>query len=92
LAEYAVKTEFYGINFKDRTFHCIGDGKKLNTFTSLNDVGKYVVAILQRPELTKNADILVSSYDCYYISIIELLEKETGDKFTVFEETPGGTD
>ena len=88
MAEYAVKTEFYGINFKDRTFHCIGDGKKLNTFTSLHDVGKYVVAILQRPELTKNADIFVSSYDCDYISIIELLEKETGDKFTVFEETP----
>ena len=59
----------------------------MNTFTSLPDVGKYVVAILQRPDLTKNADILVSSYDCNYVSIIELLEKETGKKFSVYEET-----
>ena len=46
LAEYAIKTEFYGINFNDRTFHCNGDGKQFNTFTSLRDVGKCIVAIL----------------------------------------------
>jgi hypothetical protein len=88
LAEYAIKTEFYGINYKERTFHRIGDGQKLNTFTSLPDVGKYVVAILKRPELTKNADIFVSSFDCDYVSITESLEKVTGEKFTVYEETP----
>jgi hypothetical protein len=86
--EYAIKTGFYGISFKDKTFHAIGDGKKLNTFTSLPDVGKYVAAILTRPDLTRNQDIFVSSFTSDYISFIELLEKETGDKFTVHEETP----
>ena len=88
LIEYAIKTEFYGINFYERTFHRIGDGKKLNTFTSLHDTGKYVTAILKRPELTRNADIFVSSFDSDYMSIIDLLEKETGEKFTVYEESP----
>jgi NmrA-like family len=88
LAEYAIKTQFYGINFQNRTFHRIGNGEKLCTFTSLPDVGKYVVAILKRPELSKNADIMVSSYDCNYLSIIELLEKELGEKFTIIEQTP----
>jgi hypothetical protein len=60
----------------------------LNTFTSLPDVGKYVAAILTRPDLTRNADIFVSSFTSDYISIIKLLERETGEKFTVFEETP----
>jgi len=86
--EYAIKTGFYGINFKDRTFHAIGDGKKPNTFTSLPDVGKYVAAILSRPDLTRNHEIFVSSFTSDYISFIDLLEKETGDKFTVYEETP----
>jgi hypothetical protein len=88
LIEIAIKTEFYGINFYERTFHRIGDGKKLNTFTSLPDTGKYVVAILKRPELTKNADIFVSSFESDYTPIIDLLEKETGEKFTIYEETP----
>ena len=85
--EYAIKTTFYGIDFAKRTFHAIGDGKKLNTFTSLPDVGKYVAAILTHPDLTRNADIFVSSFTSDYISIIDLLEKETGEKFTVYEET-----
>jgi hypothetical protein len=59
----------------------------LNTFTALSDVGKYLAAILTLPELTRNADIFVSSFTSDYISIITLLEKETGEKFTVFEET-----
>lgn len=88
LAEYAIKTDFYGIDFYERTFHRIGDGKQLNTFTSLPDTGKYVVAILKKPDLTKNADIFVSSFDSDYMSIIDLLEKETGDMFTIYEETP----
>ena len=41
----------------------------------------------KRPALTKNADILISSFDCNYVSIIELLETEMGDKFTVYQET-----
>jgi hypothetical protein len=86
--EYAIKTQFYGINYAQRTFHAIGDGTKLNTFTSLPDVGKYVAAILLRPEMTRNQDIFVSSFTSDYISMIRLLESETGEKFTVFEETP----
>jgi len=88
LIEYAIRTEFYGINFYERNFHRIGDGKQLNTFTSLPDTGKYVVAILKRPELTRNADIFVSSFDSDYMSLIDLLEKETGERFTIYEETP----
>ena len=79
---------FYGINYAERTFHAIGDGRKPNTFTSLPDVGKYVAAVLLNPEMTRNQDIFVSSFTCDYISIIELLERETGEKFVVFEETP----
>jgi hypothetical protein len=87
LAEYAVKTEFYGINVKERTFHCIGDGKQKCTFTSLPDTGKYVVAVLKHPEITKNADVFISSFESDYLSIIDLLEKETGEKFKIYHET-----
>ena len=47
-----------------------------------------MVAILQRPDLSRNADIMVSSYDCDYVSIIESFENELGEKFTIYEETP----
>lgn len=47
-----------------------------------------MIAILKRPELTKNADILISSYDSDYVAIIDALEAETGDKFAVIEQTP----
>jgi len=86
--EFAIKTLFYGINYTQRSFHVIGDGRKPNTWTSLPDVGKYVVSILLRDEMTRNQDIFVSSFTSDYISMIELLEREMGEKWTVVEETP----
>jgi hypothetical protein len=59
----------------------------LNTWTSLPDVGKYVAAILARPELTKNVEVFVSSFESDYMSIIDLLEKKTGDKFVCYYQT-----
>jgi hypothetical protein len=86
--EFAIKTLFYGLDYSQRTFRAIGDGRKQNTWTSLPDVGKYVVSILLNPEMTRNQDIFVSSFTSDYISMIELLEREMGEKWTVIEETP----
>jgi hypothetical protein len=47
-----------------------------------------VVAMLKRPELTKNAEVLVSSYEASYNTLIAELEKQIGEKITVFTETP----
>jgi hypothetical protein len=88
LAEYFYTTEFYGFSHKEGTFHRLGDGTARNTYTSLGDTGKYVVAMLKRPELTKNAEILVSSYDADYNSVISEYEKQTGKNVRVFTETP----
>lgn len=88
LAEFAITSEFYGINFKDRVFHRIGDGTKPITFTALPDVGKFTVEVLLNPELTKNQEVYTASYTCNYVSLIEELEKETGEKFTIIEATP----
>lgn len=85
--EYAIKTEFYGVNYEKDTFHCIGDGKQLCTFTSLPDVGKYVVACLKQSDLTRNAEVFVSSFDSDYLTLIYLLEKETGKKYAITHET-----
>jgi hypothetical protein len=60
----------------------------LCNFTALPDVGKYVVAVLKQPDLTRNAEVFVSSFTSDYISIIELTEKETGRKFKIYHETP----
>jgi hypothetical protein len=81
-------TQFYGFNFKERSFHRLGDGTKPSSFTSLTDTGKYVVAMLKRPELTKNASVFVSSYEANYITIIDCLEKEIGEKIQITQETP----
>jgi hypothetical protein len=88
LAEYFFTTEFYGFNYKERSFHRLGDGKKATSFTSLMDTGKYVVAMLKCPELTKNASVFVSSFEADYVTIIEALEEETGEKIQIYEETP----
>jgi hypothetical protein len=86
--EYAIKTEFYGLDYEKQTFNCIGSGTELCTFTSLPDVGKYVVAILKRPALTRNAEIYVSSFDTDYLSIMATIESVTGKKVMVVHESP----
>jgi hypothetical protein len=88
LTEIIFKTPVHGLNVKERTFHILGDGTKFLTLTNLPDIGKYAVAILTHAELTKNADVLVSSFEADYITIIAALEKVIGEKITVYNETP----
>jgi disulfide oxidoreductase YuzD len=86
--EYFLDTEFYGVNYQKRTWNTVGHGTKPNTWTSLPDVGKYVVAILFNPALTRNQNVLVESFQSNYVDIINFVGEKTGRKFTVHVETP----
>lgn len=72
-----------GIDYKARTADIIGDGNAMFSVTHLDDIGRFVAAILKRPEETKNTIIRVAGDTQSANSMLEKFEKKLGTKFKV---------
>jgi len=75
-----------GIDHKMRTAKIIGDGNALFSLTHLDDIGRYVTAILRRPEETKNRTIRIAGDTQTANALLGLFEKQSGKKFKVTHE------
>ena len=72
-----------GIDYKARTADIIGDGNAMFSVTHLDDIGRFVAAILKRPEETKNTIIRVAGDTQSANSMLEKFEKKLSTKFKV---------
>jgi uncharacterized protein YbjT (DUF2867 family) len=72
-----------GIDYKARKADIIGTGEELFSLTHLDDIGRYVAAVLKRPEETKNKVIRVAGDTQSAHSILTKFEKKIGRKFKV---------
>jgi uncharacterized protein YbjT (DUF2867 family) len=72
-----------GIDYKAGKADIIGTGEELFSLTHLDDIGRYVAAVLARPEETKNKVIRVAGDTQSAHSILSKFEKRIGKKFKV---------
>jgi len=76
-----------GIDHKKSKATIIGNGNTLFSLTHLEDIGRYVAAILQRPAETKNRIIRVAGDTQCANALVQKFEKKTGRKFKVKYES-----
>jgi hypothetical protein len=76
-----------GIDYKARTADIIGDGTALFSLTHLDDIGRFVAAVLKRPEETKNAVIRVAGDTQCANAMLEEFEKKIGTPFKVHHKS-----
>jgi len=87
--EYTFLSQFFGFNWPERTWHRLGEGNTDFAMISQLDVGRYIAAMLLRdPELTKNKDVIIFTQRTSTNEILALLEQITGEKITIYTETP----
>ncbi|KAK4197380.1 hypothetical protein QBC40DRAFT_207219 [Triangularia verruculosa] len=71
------------INLKDKTSAVVDSGNEKFQVSTLAQVGRAVVKILQHPEETKNRYLVTSSFQVSQNEIIEAVEELTGEKYPV---------
>ncbi|KLO98483.1 related to 2`-hydroxyisoflavone reductase [Fusarium fujikuroi] len=75
------------INIRDRKIRITDSGNEPYSTTSLAFVGEAVVAILKKPEETKNKYLNIAGVTTTQNEVLKIVEKLTGDKFEVSHVT-----
>lgn len=72
-----------GYDVKKKDAVLVGDGEDKIGFTTMPDVGKFVVAALANPQASQNKALKVQSFVTTAKAILAEFEKQTGSKFDV---------
>lgn len=75
--------EYGSFDVKEKKAVLLGDGEEKVGFTAMPDVGKFVVAALLHPEVSKNRALIVNSFTTTPHEIVKEFEKQTNSKWTV---------
>ncbi|KAK0736026.1 hypothetical protein B0T21DRAFT_332197 [Apiosordaria backusii] len=71
------------VNLKEKTSSIVDSGNEKFQVSTLAQVGRAVVGILQHPEETKNKYLVTSSFQVSQNELIKAVEELTGEKFPV---------
>ena len=72
-----------GVDYKARKADIIGTGEEPFSITHLDDIGRFLVAILKKPEETENTVIRIAGDTQTANALVKKFEKQTGEKFKV---------
>jgi nucleoside-diphosphate-sugar epimerase len=72
-----------GVDYKARKADIIGTGEELFSITHLDDIGRFLVAILKKPDDTENTMIRIAGDTQTANALVKKFEKQTGTKFEV---------
>jgi len=72
-----------GVNYKARRADIIGTGENDFSICHLDDVGRFLAAILKKPEATKNKVIRIAGDTLTANTLVEKFGKKIGEKFQV---------
>lgn len=75
--------EFLHVWLQDRRVEVLDDGETKWSASSLSQIGKATVRILQRPEVTKNRMIYIQSFLISQNEMVSSLERATQSQWTV---------
>ncbi|KAL7807902.1 hypothetical protein V8C44DRAFT_336680 [Trichoderma aethiopicum] len=79
----AVGNVFGGIDVEKKEATLLGDGEQPIGFTAMEDVGKAVVAALQRPEVSVGKILKIASFTKSAKEVLAEFERQLGQKFAV---------
>jgi hypothetical protein len=71
------------VNFKERSANIPGTGDEPVSATTTDDIGRYVAALLKKPELSENKIIRVAGDTITSNQVLAKAEKKLGTKFQV---------
>lgn len=80
---------FLGIDIKNRKATIWDSGRSRFTVTTSTNTGRAVAKILTNPQLTQNKQVFLSDFVTNSREIIESLEKQTGEKWSIEEKQSG---
>ncbi|KAH7392617.1 hypothetical protein BKA66DRAFT_457889 [Pyrenochaeta sp. MPI-SDFR-AT-0127] len=81
--DWGLKAGFHGFNAANKTVTLYDGGKGKFSTTNLYTIGLALVKSLEKPDLTKNQYVYVSSFVTTQLEILAAAEKITGEKWTV---------
>ncbi|KAH7116781.1 isoflavone reductase family protein-like protein CipA [Dendryphion nanum] len=81
--DWGLKVGFLGFDGASKTATLIDEGKATFSSTNLRQIGETVVKALEKASETKNSYVYVSSFQVSQASLLPIVEKVTGEKFTV---------
>ncbi|OCL12347.1 isoflavone reductase family protein-like protein CipA [Glonium stellatum] len=81
--DWGIKVGFLGFDLSSKTVTLIDNGTAPFSATTLSQIGKALIAILSHPAETSNKYIYVSSFNTSQREVLEVVEKISGQKWTV---------
>lgn len=73
--DWALETGFFGFDLPSKTVTLIDDGASVFTSTTLEAIGRALVAMLDNAEATKNQYVFISSFHTSQKKIMEAVER-----------------
>ncbi|KAL1850096.1 hypothetical protein Plec18167_005393 [Paecilomyces lecythidis] len=87
LLDWGLASGLSGYDFATRTATIWDDGNTVFTLTNSGQLGRAVVAVLERPDQTANKNLYIASVETSQNEILAALEEATGTKWTVRNTT-----
>lgn len=85
--DMSLRDGFLGFHRSTKTATIYDDGKAVFSTTNLHQVGITLIRSLEKAELTKNQFVYVNSFQTSQKEILDLVERVTGEKWTVNHQT-----
>lgn len=85
--DMSLRDGFLGFHRSKKTATIYDDGKAVFSTTNLHQVGITLIRSLEKAELTKNQFVYVNSFQTSQKEILDLVERVTGEKWTVNHQT-----
>lgn len=81
--DWGLSSGFLHFDIKNRTADIFDDGEVKWSTSTLSRIGEAVVQVLRKEELTKNRMLYIQSFCVSQFDILETLQKQTGQDWTV---------
>ncbi|KAH6722881.1 hypothetical protein BKA61DRAFT_500897 [Leptodontidium sp. MPI-SDFR-AT-0119] len=83
LFDWTLKSGFLGTSIPNRTSTIIDSGNEAYITTTIPQIARAIVGVLQKPTLTANKYLLITSFRTTQNQILETAQRATGQKFEV---------
>ncbi|KAH7355300.1 hypothetical protein BKA65DRAFT_582117 [Rhexocercosporidium sp. MPI-PUGE-AT-0058] len=83
LFDWTLKSGFLGTSVPNKTSTIIDSGNEPYITTTIPQIARAIVRVLQKPTLTANKYVLITSFQTTQNQILETVERATGQKFEI---------
>ncbi|KAH7139908.1 isoflavone reductase [Dactylonectria estremocensis] len=81
--DWGLKLGMMGVDLAHKTVTLVDEGKTRFTTSTVAQIGRSIVSVLQHPAETKNQLVYVESFTTTQLEVVAAFQKLTGDEWTV---------